>query len=218
MLLENSFEVPADVDRVWAYLLEVEQVAQCMPGAQLTEAIDDRNWKGKVTVKLGPVSLAFAGKVTMTERDDAAHRIVLEGSGMEQRGKGRASATITTTAQSAANGTRVEVVQDLQIQGQIASMSRGMMKDVSAKLTKQFADCMEANLRTEQPAAAPAAAPGRPEERAEATTPSASGTAPTGPAERVKAGEVKGFSLLLGALWNAVRRFVTGLLERRRKS
>src|SRR3990170_558726 len=97
MEIENSFEVPAPVEQVWSFLLDAERIVPCMPGAELTETIDDSNWKGKVTIKLGPVSLNFAGKVTMVERDDATHRAVLKASGMEQRGKGAASATITST-------------------------------------------------------------------------------------------------------------------------
>ncbi|HXF36599.1 MAG TPA: SRPBCC family protein, partial [Actinomycetota bacterium] len=92
MLIENEFEVPAPVDRLWEHLLDVERVAPCMPGAELTEVVDDRTWKGKVNVKFGPVSLSFAGTVTMEERDDAAHRVVLKAQGMEQKGKGAASA------------------------------------------------------------------------------------------------------------------------------
>jgi carbon monoxide dehydrogenase subunit G len=172
MLLENSFEVPAGIDRTWNYLLDVERVVPCMPGAELTETIDDSHWKGRVTIKLGPVSMAFKGKVEIAERDDAAHRVVLKASGMEQRGKGAASATITTTAEPASSGTRVVVVQDLKVQGQAAQMSRGMMQDVSAKLTKQFAQCIEANLQAEPaaPEPAPAATGSAPKEPAPVAT------------------------------------------------
>src|ERR687892_1080714 len=113
MLIENSFEVPAPIDRVWTYMLDVEKVVPCMPGAELTETIDETHWKGQVTIKLGPVSLSFAGKVEMQERDDAARRVVLKGSGMEQRGKGAASATVTTNLEEIAEGTKVSIVQDI---------------------------------------------------------------------------------------------------------
>jgi carbon monoxide dehydrogenase subunit G len=174
MLLENSFEVPAGIGRTWDYLLDVERVVPCMPGAELTETVDDTHWKGQVTIKLGPVKMAFKGKVEIAERDDEAHRVVLKASGMEQRGKGAASATITTTAEEATAGTRIVVVQDLKVQGQAAQMSRGMMQDVSAKLTKQFAECLEANLRQEEEAT-PAAAPGTSASRE--TSPAAAGAA-----------------------------------------
>ena len=89
MEIENEFDVPAPIDHVWTYLLDVERVAPCMPGAELTEVIDDHTWKGKVNMKLGPVSLAFAGTVTMQERDDAgqAHRAGRQGDGAEGEGR-----------------------------------------------------------------------------------------------------------------------------------
>ncbi len=190
MLIENSFEVPAPIDRVWSYLLDVEKVVPCMPGAELTEAIDGNNWKGKVTVKLGPVSLSFAGKVTIEERDETTHRAVIQGSGMEQRGKGAASATITSTMEQTGDVTLVKIVQDLKISGQAAQFSRGMMQDVSNKLTQQFADCLKANIQAEQQA--------RPGEAAPVVT-----TKP-----------VSGVRLGLGALGRAIARFFSRLFGR----
>src|SRR5204863_7263248 len=113
-------------------LLDVAKIAPCLPGAKLTETVDDRNWKGKVVVKLGPVSLSFAGTVTLTERDDAAHRVVLKAQGMEQRGKGAATALVTAWAESMdGGGTKVRFSQDLTVSGAVAQYSRGMMQDVS---------------------------------------------------------------------------------------
>jgi carbon monoxide dehydrogenase subunit G len=153
MRIENSFDVGAPIDRVWSYLLDVEKVVPCMPGAQLTETIDDQNWKGKVTVKLGPVSLSFAGKVTMDELDEAGHRAVIKASGMEQRGKGAAQATITSSLEPNEGGTHVVIVQDLSVSGQAAQFSRGMMQDVSNKLTAEFAECLKQNMQGEDRAA-----------------------------------------------------------------
>jgi carbon monoxide dehydrogenase subunit G len=218
MLIENTFEVPASIDETWAYLLDVEKVVPCMPGAEITEVVDDSNWKGKVTIKLGPVSLSFKGKVSIEERDDDAHKVVLKGSGMEQRGKGAASATITTTAEEFSSGTRVVVIQDLTVQGQAAQMSRGMMQDVSARLTRQFADCLKSNLEPEPEPAAEAAPVGAPEaapatdEPAAARTAPPQGAAPEGGPERrpapvqATAKPVSGFSLLLSTLWSALKR------------
>ena len=103
MLIENEFTVSAPQDELWAYLLDVEKIAPCMPGAELTETVDDRNWKGKLNAKFGPVALAFAGTVAMTERDDEAHRVVLTAKGMEQKGKGAANATVTSWLEAAAD-------------------------------------------------------------------------------------------------------------------
>jgi len=100
--IENEFTVRAPVDQLWAYLLDVERIAPCMPGAELTETIDEKTWKGKVNMKLGPVSLSFAGTVAMEERDDAAHRVVLHARGQEQKGKGAANAVVTSMKDVAA--------------------------------------------------------------------------------------------------------------------
>ena len=87
MLIENAFTVARPVDEVWDYLLDVQRIAPCMPGAELTETVDERTWKGKVNMKFGPVSMSFAGQVQIAERDDAAHRVVLHARGTEQKGK-----------------------------------------------------------------------------------------------------------------------------------
>jgi uncharacterized protein len=191
--LENSFEVAAPVQEVWSYLLDVEKVVPCMPGAELTEVVDRDNYKGKLNFKLGPVSLSFAGTITMVERDEGMHRVVLKGKGMEQRGKGAASATVTSTLESVGEATRVDVVQDLQVQGQAASMARGMMQDVAAKLTQQFADCLQARMGSE----------GR-------TVDAPAGREP-GP---VKARPVGGLRLFFGALGRAIRRGFSRLFGR----
>ena len=231
MLIDNTFDVPGDVERVWSYLLDVEKVVPCMPGAELTEVVDERNWKGKVKIKLGPVGLSFAGKVTMAERDDTAHRVVLKGSGMEQRGKGAASATVTTTAEPAASGTRVKVVQDLQVQGQAAQMARGMMQDVTSRLTKEFADCLKANLESEDVEAVetPAPADSHPERAELAGSAASSGAryvagtghipgsarpSPKPPSPRVVAKPVSGIRLAFGALVGALGRLFIRLRER----
>jgi uncharacterized protein len=193
MLIENSFDVSAPIDHVWPYLQDIEKVVPCMPGAELTETIDESNWKGKVTIKLGPVSMAFAGKVTLEELDETGHRAVLKASGMEQRGKGAASATITSTLEESPEGTRVRIVQDLKVSGQAAQFSRGMMQDVSNKLTQQFADCLQKNMQAEEQAE-----PG------------------VEPVPMATAKPVKGIRLGLGALWRAILRFFTRLFGRSR--
>jgi carbon monoxide dehydrogenase subunit G len=220
MLIENSFDVAQPIDRVWAYLLDVEQVVPCMPGAELTETIDDRNWKGKVKVKLGPVSLSFNGKVSIEEQDDTAHRIVLKGSGMEQRGKGAASATVTSTLEAVDGGTRVNVVQDLKVQGQAAQFSRGMMQDVSSKLTKQFAECLQANMEAEEQTAAPVGkTETQPAPASTSAQPSGVSTPPPRaterPAPQVVAKPIGGLGLALSALWAAIVRFVKRLTGRK---
>lgn len=201
MQLENSFEVDAPVARVWSYLLDVERVAPCMPGASLTERVDDDNFKGKVTVKVGPVSLTYAGKVAFVERDEGARRVVMKGQGTEQRGKGAASATITSTLHDHDGKTKVDIVQELNVQGQAAQFGRGMMQDVSARLTRQFAECLQKNMAAEQTVPAPEGEPG------------AAAPAP-GPMQ-TQAKPIQGLRLGWFALKAAVVRFFKRLFRRR---
>jgi carbon monoxide dehydrogenase subunit G len=200
VLIENDFEVASPVDAVWAYLLDVDKVAPCMPGAQLTEAIDDRNWKGRVTMKFGPVSLAFAGTVTMQERDDAEHRVVLHAAGMEQRGKGAANATVTSWLEPAGDATRVRMQADVSLTGAVAQLSRGLLPDVSAKLTQRFAECLRTNMAAQ----------------AEAVTETTdAAAAPPSPVPTAAAKPVGGVRLGLGALFAPVVRWFRGLFGRR---
>ncbi len=201
MLIENEFTVGTPVDELWAFLLDVERIAPCMPGAELTETIDERNWKGKVNVKFGPVALAFAGTVEMTERDDAAHRAVLHAKGMEQKGKGAANATVTSWLEPATDGqTTVKMTADIALTGAAAQLSRGLLPEISKKLTQQFADCLEAQIQTAHAPAAAAATPG--EAATEGTAPTAApASAPVAPKH------VGGIGLGLSAIWAVIKNF-----------
>ncbi|HEX6332098.1 MAG TPA: SRPBCC family protein [Actinomycetota bacterium] len=200
MRIENEFTVPAKVDDLWHHLLDIEQVAPCMPGAELTETVDDHTWKGKVNMKLGPVSLAFAGTVSMDERDDQTHRIVFHAKGMEQKGKGAANATVTSWLEPGGAETTVKMTAEIQLTGAVAQLSRGLLPEVSRKLTGQFADCLRANMTAVGPAAAPAESPPG-EARAER------------PAARAK--PISGIRLGLSAIWSAIVRFFRRLFGRR---
>jgi len=201
--IENEFSVPAPVDQVWAYLLDVERIAPCMPGAELTETVDDHTWKGKVLMKLGPVSLSFAGTVAMTERDDDAHRAVLSAKGMEQKGKGAANASVTSWLEPGDGQTTVKMTAEIQLTGAVAQLSRGLLPEVSKKLTAQFAECLEATLRAESVSPAGAA----PAETGAPATPPA--TAP------VRAKPISGLSLGLSATWAAIKGFFARLFGKR---
>ncbi len=201
MLIENEFTVATPVDDLWAYLLDVERIAPCMPGAELTETIDEQHWKGKVNMKFGPVALSFAGTVEMTERDDEAHRAVLHAKGMEAKGKGAANATVTSWLEPASDGeTTVKMTADIALTGAAAQLSRGLLPEISKKLTQQFADCLEATMNAEQAAAA-APAPTAPGEAAEAAAPPAPASAP------VAAKHVGGIGLGLAAIWAMIKNF-----------
>jgi carbon monoxide dehydrogenase subunit G len=117
-----------------------------MPGAELTEVVSDNQYKGKVHIKMGPVSLAFNGDVDITERDDAAKRMVMKAKGSELKGKGQANAMIVSTLERNGSGTRMRISQDIDLSGPLAQYGRGMIQDVSGSLMNEFADRIQADL------------------------------------------------------------------------
>ena len=190
MRLENAFEVDAPPEAAWGLLMDVPRVIPCMPGTELTETVDDSNWKAKMTVKLGPVSLAFATDVTRENVDDTARSATLSARARELRGRGGGRATIVSTLVPLDGGTRVEIVTDLTLSGAVAQYGRGMVQDVSSQLTKRFAECLQAQLGS---------APGP-----------AAGDQPA----PVPVQPVSGLPLALGALQRAVGRFFRRLAPR----
>jgi carbon monoxide dehydrogenase subunit G len=180
MRLEHTFTVPVPVDTAWATLLDLPRIAPCMPGATLT-GVDGDAFTGTVKVKLGPIALTYQGKGRFVERDEAAHRVVIEASGKDTRSAGTAAATVTAALASAddsAGATRVDVTTDLSVTGKPAQFGRGMIADVSAKLIGQFADCVATTLTAGSQPEAPAEPPAEP--RAEpAAEPAAPATGPT---------------------------------------
>lgn len=202
MQLENSFDVEAAPERVWEYLLDLERVTPCMPGAQLEELVDENTWKGKMGVKLGAVSLAYATTVEIASRDEQSRTVTLKANARETRGKGTAQATIDSRVEPAGNGsTKVTMVTDLTISGAVAQYGRGMIGDVSKRLTGEFAKCLSANLEQEQAAAEPA------------TATAAAAPAPT--PEPVTAKPIGGVRLGLWAIWRAIKRFFARLFGRK---
>jgi uncharacterized protein len=189
VLIENSFTVARPLDEVWDYLLDVERITPCLPGAELTETIDDHTWKGMVNMKLGPVSMSFAGTVEMDERDPSSHRVVLRARGTEQKGKGAADAKVTSWLVPADGGTTVKMEADITLTGSAAQLSRGLLPEVSKRLTQQFVDCLEGNL-----GATPAAA-------AESTGEATTSAAP------VAVKPVGGLRLGVAAIWGVIAGF-----------
>lgn len=170
MDLKHSFTVPASVQETWDTFLDIQDVAGCFPGATVTE-VEGEEFKGTAKIKLGPISLVYAGSGTFLERDEAGHSFVVEAKGRDKRGNGTASATVTArmTAEDDEH-TRVDVDTLLSITGKPAQFGRGVIQDVSDKLLQQFMDCLEAKVGA-PPAAAPAP------EAAPAQAPSAAGVA-----------------------------------------
>ncbi len=139
MLITNDFEVAKPVAAVWDFFGDIPRVATCLPGAELTENLGEDKYGGRVAVRMGPVKLQFAGTAEITERDEAAKRIVVHAAGAEERGRGQASMVVSATLAAAGPGTKVAVSQDLQLAGAAAQYGRGMIGDVTAVLMRDFA-------------------------------------------------------------------------------
>src|SRR4051795_6572459 len=146
MQLTHQFSVPTPVEETWAHFQDIGQVAECFPGAQVAEH-DEDSFSGSVKVKLGPIALQYNGSGTFVEKDETAHRFVVDAKGKDKRGNGTAGAKVTLAmASSASGGTDVSVDTDLAITGKPAQFGRGVMQDVSDKLLGQFVACLEQRL------------------------------------------------------------------------
>ncbi|HXB47090.1 MAG TPA: SRPBCC family protein [Streptosporangiaceae bacterium] len=143
MLIKNDFEVAEPVEKVWQFFGNIPQVATCLPGAELTEDLGGDKYKGQVAIRMGPVRLQFTGTADITERDEAARRIVVHAAGADEKGRGQASMTVTATLAQSGRGTRVDVTQDLQLSGAAAQYGRGMISDVSSVLMHDFSVNMQ---------------------------------------------------------------------------
>ena len=203
MEFENSFNVAVPVDEAWAILTDIERIAPCMPGAELTEVIDENSFKGKVSVRLGPVALTFQGDAKFEERDDAGHSARVKAQGRDAKGRGGANANVDFRLVPADDGTTaVEIHTDLQLSGSVAQYGRGvgMIKDVAAQLIDRFAEALHEQILAER---------GTDDEAAEAA-PEASPAAPPPVAK-----PISGFSLGASAAWSAFLRWLKGLFGRR---
>ena len=194
MKLEHSFDVKAPLDRVWVALIDVERVAPCLPGAEITEGGDDGTYRGNFTVKLGPTTAAYRGELAMAEVDEEAHRSVMRARGSDKRGQGSAKATIVSNMRQEGDLTTVEVETDFTITGRLARFGRGgMIQDVSNRLLRDFSDCLQKAIESAEPAEARDAGPEQ------------SVSAPPAPA-RPPAKPVGGLSLILRALFDRLKR------------
>lgn len=146
MKLENEFTVNTPIDRVWEAMQDLEEVTPCLPGAQLTEQRGDE-YKGTMTIKMGPVTQTYNGTVSIEDTDEENHRAVIKAEGKDKRGQGTASATITSTlSEEGDDSTHVHVETDMHLSGKVAQFGRGVHKDVASKVMGQFADCLEGKL------------------------------------------------------------------------
>ena len=207
MHIDNQFEVAAPPDRVYAFLLDVNRVVTCMPGAELAEVVDPTTFKGRVKIKVGPITVSYNGTARIVERDEAGRAATLQAEGRETTGPGSARATARMTVENAEAGSLVRLATDLTVAGRIANFGRGVMEDVSKRLVSQMADCIKATLEAvavepavgAAPAAGAAAEPG-------AATPAGTGPAVAAPAAPAAARPVNALSLFFAVLWDRIRR------------
>jgi carbon monoxide dehydrogenase subunit G len=183
MLIENSFDVDADPDRVFDFLQNPHNVATCFPGAELTEDLGDDSYRGKVKIKLGPVTAAFSGIAKITEKDATERLAVLVAEGKDARGSGTAKATATMKVEPTETGSSVLLRTDLTISGKLAQFGRGIMADVSGRMVNDLALRVRERIESESEAAPEAAAPTEAAPAEPATTEAASAEAAPAPAQ-----------------------------------
>jgi carbon monoxide dehydrogenase subunit G len=184
MKLEQSFTVAAPVEQVWDMLVDVERVAPCLPGAEITGQGPDGSYEGNFTVKLGPTTASYRGSLRMDSLDEASRTATMHAKGTDKRGQGGANATIVSTMRQEGEETVVDVITDFTITGRLARFGRGgMIEDISKRMLRDFSRCLQASMASEPaPAAseghaAAAAAPVTPGEEADAAVASAAGAA-----------------------------------------
>ena len=144
MEFDNSFEVPLPPDQAWKVLLDIERIAPCMPGAELTEVVDKSTYKGRISVRLGPVALTFAGTVKFDEIDDTNYSAKISAQGSDAKGRGGANATSEFRLEPAGEGSKVLVHTNLTLSGSVAQYGRGVgiIQATAAQIMNQFAKCL----------------------------------------------------------------------------
>ncbi|HEX6350927.1 MAG TPA: SRPBCC family protein [Candidatus Dormibacteraeota bacterium] len=199
MQIENQFQVSAPPETVFSFLLDINRVVGCMPGAELSEVVDPSTFKGKVKIKVGPITVAYNGTAKIVEKDETARVAKLEASGRETTGPGSANATATMSVLEDGAGSTVKLLTDFTVAGRVANFGRGVMEDVSRRLVGQMADCIKSNL--EGANTAPAA------EVSAAEMPAASpAPAPVQTATPAQAKPVNALALFFQVLWDRIRR------------
>jgi uncharacterized protein len=185
MRIDNAFDVAAPPTEVYALMLDPARVAPCIPGAEVVGRRDDGGYDAKVTVKVGPVKMSYAGVVSIIDHDDAQRTAAMRARGTEARGQGNVDATMRmAVSERDGGGSHVDVSTEMQVTGRVAQMGQGIMQDVAVRMVGDMAHNMEAML-TPEPAGA-----------------SADAAAQRAP----KAAPIKGFSLILGVLVDRLRR------------
>ena len=195
MEFDNSFEVPLPPAQAWPLLMDIQKIAPCMPGAELTDVVDDKTYKGKIAVRLGPVALAFAGVIRFEELDNVNRTARVTAQGSDAKGRGGANAAAAFRLEPAGAGSKVLVHTNLTLSGAVAQYGRGvgMIQATAAQIMGQFAKNLGAMVAERSAAAAPAARE----------------SVPAAPSAPPPAKPISGLSLMAKVLWNAIVRLFT---------
>ena len=206
MQFSNSFDVQLPPDAAWAFLMDIERIAPCMPGAELVEIVDPDTYKGKVSVRLGPVSLSFTGIARFEDRNDAERHARVKAQGSDSKGRGGANATVDFRLAANGAGSTVTVNTDLTLSGAVAQYGRGagMIQSVATQLVNQFADALKDEI-------ARMPAPAIPDASGDETARPAVATPATDPPAPRVVKPIGGFSLVFRAVWASI----LGLFPRR---
>jgi carbon monoxide dehydrogenase subunit G len=208
MEFDNTFEVPLPPEQAWPVLMDIQRIAPCMPGAQLTEVVDKTTYKGNIGVRLGPVALTFAGLVKFEEIDDVNRTARVKAQGTDAKGRGGANAAASFRMEPTATGSKVLVHTYLTLSGAVAQYGRGvgMIQATAAQLMKQFAENLRRQIGASAPVPAPAAAPTPSAPPAGAPAPQAAPQQPAAPAAK----PISGFALMARVIWDAIVRLFHG--------
>jgi carbon monoxide dehydrogenase subunit G len=204
MEFDNSFDVPLAPDQAWSVLMDIPRIARCMPGAELTEVVDAQNYRGKISVRLGPVSLAFAGRVQIDGLDEANHSAHVKAQGNDAKGRGSANATARFHIEPTGEGSRVMIHTDLMLAGAVAQYGRGVgiIQGTAAHIVGQFATNLRKQLEQEPPPQ-PAAPLGAAASVADQADPAAAPTAAAAPAA-APAPPISGLALIARVIWQRI--------------
>ena len=185
MEFDHTLEVPLPPDEAWAVLLDIQRIATCIPGAELTEVVDAQTYKGRVAVRIGPVAMSLVGQARLEEIDSASRKARVKAQGADPKGRGSADSVIEFRLEPAGTGTRVLIHSDVKLAGLIAQYGRGsgMIESVASQLIAQFGSALKAQI--EQSRSRPAAAP---------------------EANPLPAKPVSGLTLIARALWDSIVR------------
>jgi len=162
MEFTNQFHIPLPIEEAWKLMLDVPRILPCLPGARLTEVVGPNKYKGSVSVKLGPIKLAFDGQTELVRQDDERHIAWLQGSGLDPKGRGSAQSEFSFALTPAVGGgTDCTVTTQLQLSGAVAQYGRGsgMIAEVAGHILKQFEENLADSLQEGGDTALPGPAP-----------------------------------------------------------